>query len=85
MTGKKRRYFKPYAKGNKCYRGDKSVDIILEREESLKLAQALIGVAIEVRKAADQGAPIGPPIEITIFDGKKRANGTFTISVTSLE
>ena len=75
----------PYAKGKKCYRGPKSVDIVIEREESLKLAQALLGVAIEVRKAVDQGDPIGPPIDIVIFDGNKRKNGTFTIAVSSVE
>jgi len=86
MAGKRRVIYKPWVRGRKCYRGDKSVDVVLEREEAINLAQALLGVAIAVRKALDQGAPVGPPIEIAIYDGKKRKkDDTFTITVTSLE
>jgi hypothetical protein len=68
----KRNYFgNLYLK--KCYRGEKSINLVVEKEEGLKLAKAILAAALEKKK-----------FDIAIYDYRKSKDDRVYATITSV-
>jgi len=56
----------------KCYRGNKSINLVIGREDGLKLAKAIIAAALERNQ-----------FDIAIFDYRKSKENKIYATVTS--
>ena len=63
-------YGSPYA--NKCYRGNKSINLVLEKMEAIKLAKSLLAAALEKKK-----------LDVAVYDFRKSKSNKIYTTVTS--
>jgi len=57
---------------DKCYRGNKSINLVLEKSEAIKLAKNILGAVLEKKK-----------LDIAVYDSRKSKANKIYATVTS--